>query len=209
MSDAPNVRRMAEEIVTREGGYVNDADDPGGATNYGVTLGTLRRLGRDIDSDGDIDAQDVRRLDRNEATEIFLQHYFHAPGIARLPALLQPSVFDMYVNAGSNAVKLLQRLLCDMGRAVAVDGMIGPQSEAAAAWAAEAAPEHLADAYAIARRNYYFALADRRPASRKFARSRAGGKGGWITRAESFMSPRFRLSHAEFQARTALWGAAG
>ena len=29
------VRDIAEEIVAREGGYVNDPDDPGGATNYG------------------------------------------------------------------------------------------------------------------------------------------------------------------------------
>ena len=38
-----DVRRIAEEIVAREGGYVNDRDDPGGATKYGVTIGTMRR----------------------------------------------------------------------------------------------------------------------------------------------------------------------
>ena len=38
----PIVREIAEEIVAREGGYVNDPDDPGGATNHGVTLATLR-----------------------------------------------------------------------------------------------------------------------------------------------------------------------
>ncbi|ANT58983.1 peptidoglycan-binding protein [Salipiger sp. CCB-MM3] len=209
MSDDTEVRRMAEDIVAREGGYVNDPDDPGGATNHGVTLGTLRQLGRDMDGDGDIDAQDVQQLQPSDATEIFLRHYFHGPGISRLPALLQPSVFDMYVNAGGGAVKLLQRLLCDMDQSVSVDGVIGPQTEAAAARAASEAPEHIADAYGIARRNYYFALADRRPASRKFARSRAGGKGGWIRRAEGFISPRFHLTQAQFEARTAAWGATG
>ena len=42
-----NIRDIAAEIVIREGGYVNDPDDPGGATNHGVTIGTLRRLGID------------------------------------------------------------------------------------------------------------------------------------------------------------------
>lgn len=44
-SSKSDVRRIAEEIVAREGGYVNDPDDPGGATKYGVTLHTMRRLG--------------------------------------------------------------------------------------------------------------------------------------------------------------------
>ena len=40
----PNVRQIAQDIVAREGGYVNDPADPGGPTKYGVTLGTLRAL---------------------------------------------------------------------------------------------------------------------------------------------------------------------
>jgi lysozyme family protein len=39
-----DVNQIAEEIVAREGGYVNDPDDPGGATNFGVTIHTMRRL---------------------------------------------------------------------------------------------------------------------------------------------------------------------
>ena len=46
------IRRMACAIVAREGGYVNDPDDPGGATKHGVTIHTLRRLGIDLDGDG-------------------------------------------------------------------------------------------------------------------------------------------------------------
>ena len=83
--------------------------------------------------------------------------------------------------------------------------MIGPATIAAAEVAARAAPQHLADAYGIARRNYYFALADRRPASRKYARTRAGGKGGWIKRAEGFVAPRYHLTEREFRQRTAAW----
>ena len=200
------IRRMAAEIVAREGGYVNDPDDPGGATKYGVTIHTMRRLGLDLDGDGAVTEADVRRLSVDDAVGLFLRHYFDAPRIKDLPDALHATVFDMYVNAGANAVKLLQRLLNRMGEDLAVDGVIGPLTAEAAHRAAARAPDHIVDAYGIARRSYYLRLADRRPASRKYARTRAGGKGGWIRRAEEFISPRYHLSEAEFAARVAAWG---
>lgn len=201
----PSVEQIARQIVAREGGYVNDPDDPGGATNFGVTIGTMQSLGMDLNHDGRIDAADVRALTRAQAEQIFVEHYFRKPRLAELPEPLQASVFDMYVNAGGNAVKILQRLVSRMGFRTADDGVVGPMTIAAVADAAEAAPDHLVDAYGIARRNYYYALADQRPASRKYARSKSGGKGGWITRAEEFMAPRYRLSEAEHRQRTSAW----
>ncbi|MGI3210619.1 holin-associated N-acetylmuramidase [Roseovarius tibetensis] len=200
-----NVKAIAADIVAREGGFVDDPDDPGGATKYGVTIHTMRRLGLDLDGDGDVDVSDVRAISRAQAVRIFIEHYHDRPGIAHLPKVLRPSVFDMYVNAGANAVKILQRLLRDMGEAIDVDGVIGPQTAAAAARATRSAPDHIADAYGIARRNYYFALADARPASRKYARSRAGGKGGWIRRAEEFISQRYHLDQCAFNERVSAW----
>lgn len=201
-----SVRDIAEEIVAREGGFVNDPDDPGGATNFGVTIHTMRRLGVDLNRDGQVDLRDVKALNRRQAVDIFVQHYFDGPLIGSLPGPLQPSVFDMYVNAGSNAIRILQQLLRKMGFIVTVDGVLGPQSLAAARQAMVAAPDHLVDAYGIARRNYYFRLADKRAASRKYARSRAGGKGGWIKRAEEFIAPSYHLSKEAFQQRVAKWG---
>jgi len=200
-----SVREIATQIVAREGGFVNDPDDPGGATNYGVTIHTMRRLGLDLTGDGKVSVDDVRKLNRAQATDIFIKHYFDAPRIGELPEPLQATVFDMYVNAGGNAVKILQRLLRDMGHTVSVDGALGPQSLGAARAAMRAAPDHLVDAYGIARRNYYFRLADRRPASRKYARSRAGGKGGWIVRAEEFIAPQYHMSNTAFKERVAAW----
>ena len=92
-----------------------------------------------------------------------------------------------------------------MGFDIAIDGEIGPQTLRATHEAYEAAPNHLVDAYGIARRNYYYRLGDRRPASRKYARARDGGKGGWIKRAEAFISERFHMSEAEHRARVAEW----
>ena len=200
-----DVRQLAEEIVTREGGFVNDPSDPGGATKFGVTIHTMRRLGLDLTGDGQVSEADVRALSRDQAVEIFLEHYYRRPGLAALPEVLQPSVFDLSVNAGGNAIRVLQRLLNDMDFDLVVDGVLGPQTLRAAHAAATSAPEALANAYAIARRDYYYALADRHPASRRYARRRDGGKGGWILRAESFLDPRYHLTEAEHRARTAAW----
>lgn len=195
------VRQLAEEIVAREGGFVDDPDDPGGATKFGVTIHTLRRLRPDVD----VTPEDVRALTRAQAVEIYVVHYFERPRIRDLPEPLWPSLFDMYVNAGANAVRVLQRLLVEMGLQISVDGAIGPQTIAASHRAQDMAPAHLVDAYGIARRDYYYNLADRRPASRKFARRRDGGKGGWIVRAEEFISQRFHLSDDAHRARTRGW----
>lgn len=199
------VQAIAQEILAREGGYVNDPDDPGGATNHGVTVHTMRRLGLDLTGDGVVDADDVKVLTAERALQIFIDEYFHRPKLETLPPPLQASVFDMYVNAGSNAVKILQRLLNQMRMTVTVDGVVGPQTAKAAAQAMAAASDHFVDAYGIARRNYYYGLADARVASRKYARRKDGGKGGWITRAEAFIAAKYHLSAAAHQARTATW----
>ena len=200
-----SVESIAADIVRREGGYVNDPDDPGGATNHGVTLDTLRGLKADLDGDGKVTEADVRALTPARAAEIYVRHYFREPRLDLLPSPLQPSVFDMQVNAGANAVRILQRLMAAFGLPLADDGVIGPVTARTVATALERAPHHLVDAYGIARRNYYYRLGDTRPASRKFARARDGGKGGWILRAEEFVSARFRLSRAQHDARVAAW----
>lgn len=200
-----SIESIAAEIVRREGGFVNDPDDPGGATNHGVTIGTLKRLRADIDGDGDIDVADVKAVDARRARGIFLEHYYRAPGIDRLPEPLQASVFDMQVNAGANAIRILQRLMAAFGLPLKDDGMIGPITARTVARAMAKAPGHLVDAYGIARRNYYYRLGDARPASRKFARSKDGGKGGWIVRAEEFISEKYHFSAAEHAARVAAW----
>lgn len=210
MANELNVRDIAEAIVAREGGYVDDPSDPGGATNYGVTIHTMRRLGLDLDGDGDVDKADVKLLTRNQATDIFLKHYFFGPGLDRLPKVLQAPVFDMQVNSGANAVKILQRVVNELGirGKLADDGQIGPKTLAGVDWALRKVVDEgvLRDLYGAARREWYYQVADKRPASRKYARTRSGGKGGWIIRAEEFMSAKTRFSDEQHRQRTASWG---
>lgn len=201
-----SVESIAAEIVRREGGYVNDPDDPGGATKHGVTIHTMRALGIDLTGDGKVDENDVKALTVEQAIDIYVQHYFKKVGIGLLPEPLRPSVFDMQVNSGANAVMILQSLAGDFGAPLKVDGQIGPMTASAIERCMESAPDHLVDAYGIARRNYYYRLADRRPACRKYARRRDGGKGGWIVRAEEFIAPRFHFTFEQHQERTAAWG---
>ena len=115
-------KRYCQEILKAEGGFVNDPDDPGGPTNYGVTLKTLKRLGHDLNQDGRVDIAELKQLSATQAVHIFVQDYFYKPRIDQLPHMLHAPVFDMYVNAGSHAVKVLQRtlILFDMDITVAV-----------------------------------------------------------------------------------------
>jgi lysozyme family protein len=83
--------------VRREGGFVDDPNDPGGTTNHGVTIQAMRRLGLDLIGDRRVDAADVCWLSVAQAKGIFIQNYFDGPGIARLLQPLQASVFDIYV----------------------------------------------------------------------------------------------------------------
>ena len=186
-----SVLQITQSIVKREGGYVNDPDDPGGPTKFGVTIHTMKRLGIDLDKDGDVDIDEVKALTRAHAADFVMK---------------QPTVYDMYVNAGGNAMKILQKLTTSFGHHTVVDGALGPNTAAAVERAYVKSAGHFVDAYSIARRNYYYAIGDHRLGSRKYARRKDGGKGGWIRRAEEFMSPKYHLTDAQHQTRIARWG---
>ena len=143
------INDIAQEILNAEGGFVNDPDDPGGPTNYGVTLKTLERLGHDLNQDGRVDIADLKKLSSTQAIQIFVQDYFYKPRIDQLPHMLHAPVFDMYVNAGTHAVKVLQRTLILFDMEITVDGVIGLITIAATQTAARRAPDHLVDAYGI------------------------------------------------------------
>ena len=198
----PNLRQIAQDIVAREGGYVKDPADPGGPTQYGVTLGTLRALARDVNADGLVDVADVRVLSAAQAVEIFLTRYFDGPVLCLLPPDLQAPVFNMYVNAGPMALKLLQSVLNAQGHKLRIDGVLG-RATLAAVHACDA--QALVDLYGVARREFYYQLADARPASRKYALRRDGGKGGWITWAEVFSPPALHLTQTQHQACVVAW----
>jgi lysozyme family protein len=117
-----------EETMEFEGGYINDLDDPGGETKYGISKRSYPQL-------------DIKNLTLEEAKEILyrdfwmkgpcewvgdIDHYF-GPMIAE-------KLFDMSVNLGVHtAAKLLQRAVraSDEGEDLVEDGIIGPITIAA------------------------------------------------------------------------------
>ena len=96
--DMQHINNIAQEILKAEGGFVNDPYDPGGPTNYGVTLKTLKRLGHDLNKDGRVDIADLKQLSATQAVQIFVKDYFYKPWIDQLHHMLHATVFDMCVS---------------------------------------------------------------------------------------------------------------
>ena len=164
------VERMIDEVIRREGGYVNHPDDRGGPTNFGITRATLSRWLKRQAS-----VLEVSHLDIETAREIYLDDYYIRPGIDRLPEPWQPLVFDWGVNSGpSTAIRELQKLCnlhgCHVGR---MDGVIGPKTIAGAQKFLRE-PLHW---YLNSRRDFYHRLVANDPSQQVFLK-------GWLARVD-------------------------
>ncbi|SET74711.1 glycoside hydrolase family 108 protein [Paracoccus homiensis] len=120
-----NTEKALAWIGLSEGGYVNHPDDPGGATDRGITQRTFDAWNR---SQGR-PARPVRGISKFEAEAIIVSQYFQPVRFDDLPSGLDYAVADWSVNSGpSRAAKELQRIV-----GVAQDGVIGQQTLAAVA----------------------------------------------------------------------------
>lgn len=116
-------------VVAVEGGYVNNKNDPGGATNHGVTEAVARDHGY---------KGDMRDLTKETAVDIYATDYIKKPGyepIVRLSPTLAEEVIDSGVNAGTGrSSRWFQTSLNSLNRGgkdcpnVIVDGNVGPAS---------------------------------------------------------------------------------
>lgn len=89
--------RFVHEV---EAGLVDDPKDPGGITNFGVSLRFLRGAGIDIDGDGEIDREDILKLTPEKAQAIYDAHFWKPAGCDALPDALSLAVYDCAVNQG-------------------------------------------------------------------------------------------------------------
>lgn len=114
---------LIAELIEREGGFVDSAVDEGGATKYGITIGTLRDWRR-----CPVSRDDVINLTIEEASRIYKTNYFIASGFDKIPdAAVQGFLFDFGVNSGvGTATRALQRCI-----GAKDDGAMGPISFAA------------------------------------------------------------------------------
>lgn len=101
-------------LISNEGGYVNDAADPGGETNWGIS----KRSYPDID---------IKNLTRDGAKEIYFRDFWIGGQMNQFAGAIAFQVFDAAVNHGiRRAIKLLQA-----AAGVKQDGNIGPVTIAA------------------------------------------------------------------------------
>lgn len=134
-------------VLKHEGGFVNHPKDPGGATNKGITIGTLKRLGIDVDGDGDSDIVDLKALRHEHVARVYRLFYWDAVKADLLPSGVDYTAFDFAVNSGpSRAAKHLQAAL-----GVEQDGDIGPGTIAAMA---KADPAKVIDAIYASRMRF-------------------------------------------------------
>lgn len=164
-----------DTVLESEGGFQNDKEDSGNyrpdgtliGTNKGITPNALAAY-KGVDANT-ITVEDIKGVDDATARDIYKQNYYEAPGIDKLPADLKETVMDMYINAGSNAIKILQRKV-----GADVDGVLGPNTIQAVIDS-----DLTKDDYADARIEYYTNLANKKPKLKKYLK-------GWKARANKY-----------------------
>lgn len=167
-------------ILRHEGGYANYKNDPGGATNFGISLRFLKGLKdvdddgflhADINHDGKVDIEDIIAMTKEVACD-FYEHYFwnkYYDSIENNGLVLH--IFDHAVNAGPKiAHKLIQRIV-----GVTDDGIIGNKTLNAIEGSKG---KDLTTLYSMARIEFYQKLVINNPDVNKFLN-------GWISRVYS------------------------
>jgi len=106
-------------VLAHEGGYTSHPSDPGGPTNWGITIHDARAYWRP-----NATAADVQAMPLMVAQEIYRTKYAAPLRYNDLPAGVDFAVLDYGINSGiGRAAKVLQRLV-----GVEVDGGIGEQT---------------------------------------------------------------------------------
>ena len=174
---------MIDELVAREGGYVNHPADRGGPTRWGITQAVARAHGY---------GGDLRALPRDEAVAIYRRLYWQRPGFDRVADRAPGAaaeLFDTGVNMGpETAIGFLQRALNALNRNgrdyadIAVDRRIGPATLAALAGFIKARGPSgeavLIKALDALQGERYVQLAEQRPANEAFLYGWLAGRVG-------------------------------
>lgn len=168
---------LCHEVGGTGDGLVDDPDDPGGITKYGISLRFMAAHGVDVDGDGDVDAEDVRDLDP-EATERLYKQFFwnlvHGDDLVNQEVATK--LFDMAVNMGPKRAILIAQESVGLD----ADGGFGPKTFRALNVDGDAAKAVLVSIRS-SQAAFYRGIAASREKSRKFL-------SGWLVRAGCTLS---------------------
>lgn len=174
-------------ILRHEGGFVNNVNDRGGATNYGISLRFLQGFSDgDLNNDGHIDIEDIKNMTIDQAKIVYRAEWWDKYKYGAInDQTIATKVFDYAVNMGSSrAHKLLQSSLnAAFGLSLSVDGVLGPATFAVINAVADGDQEgKLISAYSDRVWAFYQSLIAQRPSLKVF-------QNGWRNRAYSISTP--------------------
>lgn len=107
-------QRAVEFVLSQEGLYCNDPNDPGGETKYGISKRSYPSL-------------DIAMITLDQAVAIYRKDFWDKCKCEEMPYPVALAVFDAAVNQGVSAsIRALQKSL-----GVVVDGVIGTKTLAA------------------------------------------------------------------------------
>ena len=118
-----NIDKALTYLFPNEGGYTNHPNDPGGPTNWGITLGDLSRHRGEI-----VTANDVKNMPKSEAVDIYREKYWKPLGCSLITHDgIATALFDMGVLRGIGIPGRYAQSICNAhGSRLTVDGKIGP-----------------------------------------------------------------------------------
>ncbi len=123
VSKPSNFRRCVDLVIAQEGGFSDNPSDPSAATQFGHTLKDLR----ESKQNQNLTVDDLRKLGRDDACEIYRTRYWNVLRCDDLPMGVDLVVFDCGVDAGSpRSAMMLQQVV-----GAAADGSIGDATIAA------------------------------------------------------------------------------
>jgi hypothetical protein len=162
--------RILAFILAREGGYVNDPDDPGGETNMGITKSTLASAY----AQGLVPHNSVKRLTKAEASAIYKARYYSCYGYEKFPFAPALLLTDTTVNMGrGGAASVAQKTCVSLGKPLDVDDKWGPKTQAAVE--ALCAADAFGPMFLAKRKNRYDDIITKKPSQEKYRK-------GWYNR---------------------------
>lgn len=172
---------LFEFILSHEGNYSNHPNDLGGPTNKGVTLATMKSVGKDLNNDGKIDVEDLKLLSDKDVEKIFKKYYWDkCLGDQIKSQSVANMIIDWYYNSGKWAITNIQSLL-----QLPEDGIVGPITLGKIN---SLEPRELFQAIRKTRINYYERIVRKRPANKVFLN-------GWVRRTSSIEFGKLRCNN--------------